>query len=116
MLPRGGRAHSAARRAHQEAKLHQVRFVDVLNGHGILAGCRRKRVQPDRAAADVIIAGEEEIDELVLTLRAHHVTRLNALECSPEMGMTFVDILTDLERVSDHATNIMYAAFDDDCA
>ena len=72
--------------------------------------------KPDRAAADVIIAGEEEIDELVLTLRAHHVTRLNALECSPEMGMTFVDILTDLERVSDHATNIMYAAFDDDCA
>ena len=28
--------------------------------------------------------------------------------------MIFVDILTDLERVSDHATNIMYAAYDRD--
>lgn len=28
----------------------------------------------------------------------------------PETGMVYVDILTDLERVSDHATNIMYAA------
>ena len=54
MLPRGGRAHSAARRAHQEAELHQVRFVDVLNGHGILAGCRREGVQPDRAAAEFV--------------------------------------------------------------
>ena len=30
--------------------------------------------------------------------------------------MIFIDILTDLERVSDHATNIMYAGFDADGA
>ena len=43
-------------------------------------------------------------------LRKRHVERLGRMECTPESGMLFVDILTDLERVSDHATNIMYAA------
>lgn len=72
-------------------------------------GCK-----PDQEAANAIAEQEEEIDDLVLTLRTHHVARLNNLECSPEVGMIFVDILTDLERVSDHATNIMYAAYDRD--
>lgn len=72
-------------------------------------GCK-----PDKDAANTIAEQEEEIDGLVLTLRSHHVARLNKLECSPEVGMIFVDILTDLERVSDHATNIMYAVYDRD--
>ena len=54
-----------------------------------------------------IILQEEEIDDLVVELRYHHVERLNRLECTPDIGMIFIDILTDLERVSDHATNIM---------
>lgn len=70
----------------------------------------------DKATADRIAAEEEAIDDLVVELRNHHVERLSRMECSPEIGMLFVDILTDLERVSDHATNIMYAAFDADGA
>ncbi len=70
--------------------------------------------QPNQAVSDSIVEQEEEIDDLVLKLRGHHVQRLNALECSPETGMLYIDILTDLERVSDHATNIMYAAYDAD--
>ena len=70
--------------------------------------------QPNQAISDSIVEQEEEIDDLVLKLRGHHVQRLNALECSPETGMLYIDILTDLERVSDHATNIMYAAYDAD--
>lgn len=72
--------------------------------------------KPNKAKSDSIIMQEEEIDDLVVELRYHHVERLNRLECSPEIGMVFIDILTDLERVSDHATNIMYAAFDADGA
>lgn len=71
---------------------------------------------PDKAMADTIAAQEEEIDDLVLKLRNHHVERLNRLECTPAGGMLYVDMLTDLERVSDHATNIMYAAHDSDGA
>ena len=71
---------------------------------------------PDKALADGIAAEEEEIDDLVLELRNHHVERLNSLECTPATGMVYIDLLTDLERVSDHATNIMYAAHDSDGA
>lgn len=71
---------------------------------------------PDRQLADTILAEEEEIDDLVVKLRNHHVERLNKLECTPALGMLYVDMLTDLERVSDHATNIMYAAYDTDGA
>ncbi len=70
--------------------------------------------RPDKNVSDSIILQEEEIDDLVVELRYHHVERLNRLECTPDIGMIFIDILTDLERVSDHATNIMYAAFDAD--
>ena len=72
--------------------------------------------QPNKNASDSIILQEEEIDDLVVELRYHHVERLNRLECTPDIGMIFIDILTDLERVSDHATNIMYAGFDADGA
>ena len=71
---------------------------------------------PDPALSAAIVEQEEEIDDLVVALREHHVERLGRMECSPETGMVYVDILTDLERVSDHATNIMYAAFDADGA
>ncbi len=72
--------------------------------------------EPDQTVRDDIASQEDEIDELVVALREHHVQRLSKMECFPETGMIFVDILTDLERVSDHATNIMYAAFDADGA
>ncbi len=72
--------------------------------------------QRDKELSRQIMEEEEEIDRLVVVLRSHHVERLNSLQCTPETGMLFIDILTDLERVSDHATNIMYAAYDSDCA
>lgn len=68
--------------------------------------------QQNKSEADHIISQEEIIDDLVLTLRNSHVARLNKQECTPQHGMIYIDLLTDLERVSDHATNIMYATFD----
>ncbi len=65
---------------------------------------------PTQEQETAIVEQEETIDSMVLELRKRHVERLGRMECTPESGMLFVDILTDLERVSDHATNIMYAA------
>lgn len=53
---------------------------------------------------------EQEIDDLVDHLQAEHIKRLGANECSADMGMLYVEILTDLERVADHAFNIAQAA------
>ena len=56
-----------------------------------------------------IIKLEDDIDEKERELQKLHVERLTRNECTPEAGMLFSDIVSGLERVSDHATNIAFA-------
>lgn len=56
-----------------------------------------------------IKAEEEKIDDLSKLLEQNHVDRLNTHQCTPEIGMIFVNVITNLERVSDHATNVAYS-------
>jgi len=39
-------------------------------------------------------------------LREKHIDRLTKGECKPQSGIAFLDIISNLERISDHATNI----------
>ncbi len=52
---------------------------------------------------------EGKIDLAERTIQDHHVERLARNECTPEAGMLFSDIVSGLERVADHATNIAFA-------
>lgn len=52
---------------------------------------------------------EEAIDEKEKELQQRHIERLSNNECSPEAGALFSDIVSGLERVADHATNIAFA-------
>lgn len=52
---------------------------------------------------------EEAIDEKEKELQQRHIERLSNNECSPEAGAMFSDIVSGLERVADHATNIAFA-------
>jgi phosphate:Na+ symporter len=49
---------------------------------------------------------EEVIDTLTKTIKKNHINRLKKGKCGVEMGFILEDILTDLERVSDHCSNI----------
>ena len=49
---------------------------------------------------------EEVIDELNQELKHRHVQRLRAGECTIEMGFILADIITSMERISDHCSNI----------
>jgi phosphate:Na+ symporter len=49
---------------------------------------------------------EKKTDEMERSLRARHIERLNSGKCRPEVGIIFIDILSNLERVADHAHNI----------
>ena len=49
---------------------------------------------------------EQVVDVLKVQLRAHHILRMQRGECSIEAGFIWSDLLTDLERVSDHCSNI----------
>ena len=57
---------------------------------------------------------EEEVDVTVERLENEHIKRLEQGLCKAEVGMMYVEILTDLERVSDHALNIAQAAIRDE--
>ena len=39
-------------------------------------------------------------------MRETHIERLNSGLCEPQAGVVFLDVISDLERISDHADNI----------
>lgn len=49
---------------------------------------------------------EEVVDTLKEQLRNRHILRLQKGECTIELGFVWSDLLTDLERVADHCSNI----------
>ena len=49
---------------------------------------------------------EQIVDELKQQLRSSHIMRLQKGNCTIEAGFIWSDLLTDLERVSDHCSNI----------
>lgn len=57
---------------------------------------------------------EDKVDNKERELQQRHVERLARGECTPEAGMIFSDIISGLERVADHATNIAFAIRDED--
>lgn len=50
---------------------------------------------------------EDIVDSLKDKLRQSHIDRLSQGKCSPENGVIFIDALINLERISDHALNIV---------
>lgn len=49
---------------------------------------------------------EEKVDDLEEELRDQHIDRLSKQLCNPANGVAFLDILSNLERISDHAYNL----------
>lgn len=49
---------------------------------------------------------EQVVDTLKEQLRNRHILRLQKGECTIELGFVWSDLLTDLERVADHCSNI----------
>lgn len=60
----------------------------------------------DPAAAKTVEPLEETIDRLTDEIRARHIHRLQSGECTVQLGFILNDLLTNLERVSDHCSNI----------
>lgn len=63
-------------------------------------------VDGDSTALQAISPLEQVIDGLKEQLRTSHILRLQQSGCTIEAGFVWSDLLTDLERVSDHCANI----------
>lgn len=60
----------------------------------------------DASYARTVREREQYIDDQEEQLRRSHIDRLNQHLCSPASGVIFLDIISNLERVGDHAANI----------
>ncbi len=49
---------------------------------------------------------EQTIDSICDTLRQRHIERLKEGTCQIDAGIRFLDVLTNLERISDHCSNV----------
>ena len=61
-----------------------------------------------------ILQLEENIDLMERELQQNHVKRMAKGKCSRMSGIIFTDLVTGLERVADHATNIAFSILDKD--
>ena len=66
----------------------------------------------DLALAHSVEPLEEVIDKLKEKLRVHHILRLQQGSCSIETGFVWSDMLTALERIGDHCSNIAGCVID----
>lgn len=60
----------------------------------------------DTTKAMEIEALEELIDELTKEMKRRHINRLRSGECTIEMGFILSDLITSMERIADHCSNI----------
>lgn len=78
---------------------------------GIVRSAHECMKEPTGLKLSKIEEHEQEIDDLVDQFKNNHIARMEKHECSADIGMIYVEMLTDLERVGDHALNIAQAGF-----
>jgi phosphate:Na+ symporter len=99
----------------------QIRFSDEANKEiAILEQATREILRltstayemEDLATAARVEPLEQVIDQLISTIKSNHITRLQSGNCTIELGFVLSDLLTNLERISDHCSNIAVAVIE----
>lgn len=67
----------------------------------------------DPAKAKKVEPLEETIDRLTDEIRSRHIHRLQSGECTLQLGFILGDLLTNLERVGDHCSNIALSVIEE---
>lgn len=87
------------------------RELDILSAavSEILTLAGKAILEMDAKTALKVEPLEELIDDIVEQIKANHIARLKNGVCTIELGFILNDILADIERVSDHCSNIAAA-------
>ena len=91
----------------KEAQKELGEMLDMVNR--IIQYAIEMFMKSDEEHMQDVITLEDKVDAKEKELQRAHVERLTRGECTPEAGMIFSDIVSGLERVADHATNIAFA-------
>lgn len=57
----------------------------------------------------IVRAFEQEVDNMKSAYLNNHINRLQEKYCDPQAGVIFTNMVSDLERIADHANNIAYS-------
>lgn len=107
--------------ASEEIKSKNLRFTpDAISELNVLTSATveiselalRAFIGNDLEAAMSVEPLEEVIDSLKAEIQTRHIKRLQQGECSINVGFVLSDLLTNLERVSDHCSNIALCIMD----
>ena len=97
-------------------KISDDASADLLNMYEVVYKITNEAIQAllhnDVVKAKRLVAEDDLVDEMEKLYRANHVERVNAGLCSPDVGVLFLDTLSNLERIADHAVNIGEAVAD----
>ena len=64
------------------------------------------RTENVELAREVSVTMEDGVDAMERQLRHTHIQRLNDGSCTPSSGVLFIDLISNMERIGDHATNV----------
>ncbi|MGN0471027.1 MAG: Na/Pi cotransporter family protein [Acutalibacteraceae bacterium] len=67
--------------------------------------------QYDKKMIKLISNTEQEIDNCTSLYKENHIERLSNGECDATVGTLFMELLTNLERIADHSTNIAFSMY-----
>lgn len=67
----------------------------------------------DKTVARNALPLEENVDSMEATLRSTHMKRLASNQCDSLAGIIFLDTISNVERISDHAANISQTILDE---
>ncbi len=110
----GDHAENVAGLANQAIKDGVVSSDKALKQVAGMSGKVRKSIvqslkalaKEDKKSANKVIKRENKVDKIEKTMRKEHIKRLQEGLCKPEAGIIFLDVISNLERVADHAENI----------
>ena len=93
-----------------ETAMQELHNLDDLTSKLLDDGLTLFKAQDmDFSLAKTIIETESSLDSHVKVYKYNHIGRMNAGICSAENGTVFLDMLTILERVGDHARNVAFS-------
>ncbi len=63
-------------------------------------------IEENEELARKVVLEDDVVDSMERQLRNNHIDRVTRGECLPAAGVIYLDILSNLERIADHATNL----------
>jgi len=100
----------------KDVKFTKVAEQELLNMSNKVTEALEKAITAfetaDKEMAREVILIEQVVDTYEEDYKKNHIRRLTKGNCSPRASMLFTDLITNFERVADHATNIAYAVLE----